>query len=269
VTRTSTRSSPAGPAVDPRIRQRHAAVKRHVDRRRLAVVVAVVSVVVLAVAAVAVLHSPLLSVRRVEVVGPHAETPTAVIVRAAGIGGHPPLVDVDTASVAARVESLPFVRTARVTRSWPSTVRIAVTARVPALVMAVPGGGWAELDRAGRVLARVPARPAGLPLLTVHQVGGPLAPPVVGASVAGSARPGVEVAATLPPAFSAQVTVVTELPAQTVDLTLSSGLTVVLGTVADLHAKYVDVASIIAGAPLHGAKTIDVSVPQAPTVSDS
>ncbi len=269
MTRSSAGAAAAGPAVDPRIRQRRAAVKRRVDRRRLAIVVTIVAVVVLAVAAVATLHSPLLSVRRVQVVGPHAGTSTAAIVRAAGIGGHPPLVDVDTASVAARVEALPFIRTARVTRSWPSTVRIAVTARVPSLVMAVPGGGWAELDRAGRVLARVPARPAGLALLTVQRAGGTLPPPAVGASVASSARAGVEVAATLPPAFSAQVTTVTELPAQTVDLTLSSGLTVVLGTAADLHAKYVDVASIIAGAPLHGAKTIDVSVPQSPTVSDT
>ncbi len=269
MTRPATGSARPEPAIDPRIRQRRAAVKRSGDRRRLAVVVTVVAVVVLAVAAVAVLHSPMLSVRRVQVEGPHGGTPTVAIVRAARLGGHPPLVDVDTAAVAARVESLPFVRTARVTRSWPSTVLIAVTARVPSLVMAVPGGGWAELDRSGRVLARVPSRPPGLALLTVERAGGTLAPPAVGASVATAARAGVEVAATLPPAFSAQVTAVTELAAGTVDLTLSSGLTVVLGTAADLHAKYVDVASIIAGAPLHGAKTIDVSVPQSPTVSDS
>ncbi len=259
----------AVPTVDPRIGQRRAAVKRRVDRRRLVIVATVVAVVVLAVAAVAVLHSPWLSVRRVQVVGSHPETPTALIVHAADLGGHPPLADVDLVAVAKRIEALPFVKSARVTRSWPSTVRVAVTSRVPSLVMAVPGGGWAELDHSGRVLARVAARPGGLALLTVQQAHGTLAPPAVGTSVATFARAGVEVAATLPPAFAGQVTAVTELPRGTVDLSLNSGLTVVLGTAADLHAKYVDVASIIAGAPLHGAKTIDVSIPQSPTVSDS
>jgi len=55
----------------------------------------------------------------------------------------------------------------------------------------------------------------------------------------------------------------------TVDLALNSGLTVLLGTDKALHAKYEAVAAIIAGAPLHGAKTIDVTVPRSPTVSSS
>ena len=52
----------------------------------------------------------------------------------------------------------------------------------------------------------------------------------------------------------------------TVVLALTSGLVVLLGTVSDLPAKYEDVAAIIANAPLRGAHTIDVTVPQSPTV---
>ena len=44
---------------------------------------------------------------------------------------------------------------------------------------------------------------------------------------------------------------------------------VLLGTDDHLHHKYEDIAAIISGAPLHGAKTIDVTVPQSPTVSPS
>jgi hypothetical protein len=77
------------------------------------------------------------------------------------------------------------------------------------------------------------------------------------------------VAGTLPPAFSQQVTQVIGNADGTVDLALNSGLTVLLGTDKDLRAKYVAVASIIAGAPLRGAKTIDVTVPKSPTVSSS
>jgi hypothetical protein len=39
-----------------------------------------------------------------------------------------------------------------------------------------------------------------------------------------------------------------------------------LGTDTELNAKYEDVAAIIAHASLVGATTIDVSVPQSPTV---
>jgi hypothetical protein len=51
-----------------------------------------------------------------------------------------------------------------------------------------------------------------------------------------------------------------------VSLALNSGLVVLLGTTSDLTAKYEDVAAIIAHAPLRGAHTIDVTVPQTPTV---
>jgi hypothetical protein len=55
-------------------------------------------------------------------------------------------------------------------------------------------------------------------------------------------------------------------PDATVTLGLTSGLVVLLGTVSNLTAKYEDVAAIIAHASLHGAHTIDVTVPQSPTV---
>ena len=53
----------------------------------------------------------------------------------------------------------------------------------------------------------------------------------------------------------------------TVSLGLNSGLVVLMGTGSDLPAKYEDIAAIIANAPLHGAHTIDVTVPQSPTVA--
>jgi cell division septal protein FtsQ len=74
------------------------------------------------------------------------------------------------------------------------------------------------------------------------------------------------VAASLPTAFSAQVTTVTVAPDRTVDLALTSGLTVELGTATDLPVKYEDVAAIIAHASLRGKKVIDVTVPDAPAV---
>jgi hypothetical protein len=85
--------------------------------------------------------------------------------------------------------------------------------------------------------------------------------------MAASAAPGLAVSRTLPPAFSAQVVSVTVAPDATVSLALGSGLAVLVGTATDLHAKYEDVAAIIAHASLVGKRTIDVTVPQSPAVS--
>jgi hypothetical protein len=74
------------------------------------------------------------------------------------------------------------------------------------------------------------------------------------------------VARSLPLAFSGQVTAVVVAADGTVSLDLNSNLVVLLGTVSNLAAKYEDVAAIIAHAPLQGAHTIDVTVPQSPTV---
>jgi cell division protein FtsQ len=221
---------------------------------------------VIAAVVVAVLHSPVLSARHVVVEGHHSRTPTAAIISAAGLAHDPPLIDIDAGRAAASVTSLPWVASATVTVDWPDSVVVRVTQRTPVAAVAGPAGTWAELDRSGRTLEVVGARPVGIVALVVHGPSGVLAPAPVGRRVAPAAEPGLEVAATLPPAFSGQVTTITVAAAGTVDLALNSGLTVVLGTATQLHAKYEDIAAIIAGAPLRGAKEIDVAAPQSATV---
>ncbi len=74
-------------------------------------------------------------------------------------------------------------------------------------------------------------------------------------------------ATTLPASFAAQVTGVTVEPAGWVQLAMTSPIVVDIGSVAQLPAKYEDVSSILAGATLHNGDVIDVSVPDAPTVT--
>ncbi len=81
-----------------------------------------------------------------------------MIVAAADLGGHPPLVSVDPGATAARVEALPFVASAGIQREWPDHVVITVKERTPVAQMAGPGPQWSVLDGGGRTLAR--ARPA-------------------------------------------------------------------------------------------------------------
>ena len=253
--------------IDPRIRQRRESVERSRTQKRLRWAAVVVAIAALVALGVGLLHTSLFEAKVVTVTGSHPNTTEAAILQAAGLVHHPPLISVDPAAAAARVETLPFIASAQVSRHWPDGVTVHVTERVPVAAMATTGTGWATLDGAGRTLAVAVARPGGLPALVVHgPSGAPVPPAPIGGTVAPAADPGLMVARTLPPAFAAQVASVTVAADGTVSLALDSGLTVLLGTVSDLRAKYEDVAAIIAHAPLRGAHTIDVTVPESPTV---
>ena len=78
---------------------------------------------------------------------------------------------------------------------------------------------------------------------------------------------GLDVASTLPASFAAQVTGVTVEPAGWVQLSMTTPIAVDVGAATQLTAKYEDVSSILAGAKLHNGDVIDVSVPDAPTVT--
>lgn len=254
------------PSIDPRIRQRRLAIRRNEGRRRLRWIVGLVLVVVLVVGGWVLLHTGLFSADAIAVTGVHPQTTDAAIVDAAGLGDHPPLVSVDPGAAAGRVESLPFVATARVERHWPDGVTVSVTERVPTATMAGPGTSWSVLDGSGRTLEVVPTRPPGLLELTEDTPTGALVPAPVGGTLRDVDAAGLTVVRTLPKAFSAQVVSVTAAPDGTVGLVLNSGIHVLLGTGTELTAKYEDVAAIIAHASLRGVTTIDVSVPGSPAV---
>jgi hypothetical protein len=136
------------------------------------------------------------------------------------------------------------------------------------MVMAGPGKSWSVLDAHGRTLEVVPTQPPGLVVLAVAAARGTTTQPAaVGRSLAPAGSFAMIVCRTLPPAFAAQVVSVTEAANGTVSLGLNSGITVLLGTDSDMEAKYEDVAAVIAHASLHGATTIDVTVPESPTVT--
>jgi cell division protein FtsQ len=206
-------------------------------------------------------HSPLFSARAVTVTGNVHETAGQVVAQA-GLATAPPLIDVNAGGAAARIEQLPWVASAAVHVSWPDGVHIVVTEATPRLVVGEPGGRWATLTADGRVLGVSSARPPGLLLLTVPQPPGP-----PGTELPPRDEVGLRVASTLPASFAAQVTGVTVEPAGWVQLSMTTPIAVDIGTATELPAKYEDVSSILAGATLHNGDVIDVSVPDAPTVT--
>jgi cell division protein FtsQ len=120
---------------------------------------------VLAAGVWALFGSRLLAVRSVVVTGTHL-IPQSQVLDAAGIQLGTPLIRVNTAEVAARVETITQVLSAQVTRSWPDRVVIVVLERTPALAVTAPGGGFDLVDADGVIVRWAATRP-GLPLYPV------------------------------------------------------------------------------------------------------
>ncbi len=151
-------------SIDPRIRARRVEVIRAQGRRRLRVLLAVVCAGCVAGLGWLLVQSPLLDVDHVDATGAGAVTP-AEIRAAARVEPGSALLTLDRGRIAHRVESIPLVQRAVVTKHLPGTVQITVTLRQPSAWIARGPGTVALVDASGRVLEDVPAPPAGLPEL--------------------------------------------------------------------------------------------------------
>jgi len=247
------------PAVHPRVWQRRVAVLRDQGRRRLRWVVAAAVVLLAVCVAVVLLHTPLAAVRQTTVVGA-VHTPVAAVVDAAGLADGPPLIDVDPAAAAAKVEALPWVARAAVVRHWPDAVTVTVTERVALGSVARPGGNVALVDASGRVLAWQPGPAVGVALSV------PVAPGRPGTDLAAADRPALVVGAALAPALLERVQSLRLGPGGDVVLSLSGRLTVDLGTDSQLGAKLASLSAVLEEAHPVGPAVIDLTIPDQPAV---
>jgi cell division protein FtsQ len=111
-----------------------------------------------------VFFSSALAVQGVRVTGTEVLTDAAVE-QVAAVPLGVPLATADLAAVQARVEQLPAVRSAEVSRGWPDRVRIEVTER-EAVAAVSWEGRWQGLDEQGVLFRDYPAKPEGLPEVT-------------------------------------------------------------------------------------------------------
>ena len=152
--------------------------------------VALAAAGVVAAAGWVLFGSPLLAVRSVSVNGTHL-VPQSEVLAESGVVPGTPLIRVNTAQAAARIERIAQVSSAQVTRSWPNRLVIVVRERTPVLVLPAYGGAGYDLaDADGVVLMRVARRPAGLPLYpTVAPDGALRGNPDLAAAAARSGSP--------------------------------------------------------------------------------
>jgi cell division protein FtsQ len=266
--------SPGRSPIDPRIRERRVAVTRAEGRRRLRILLTAVCVASAIGIAWLVVQSPLLAVDTVNVKGTSPLNQPAVRT-AAGVKTGTALLFVDTGSVAKRVEALPWVASAKVSRQMPNDLTITVVERVPVAWVRRPAlrgsphrtlGAVALIDRFGRVVSDAPAPPPGVPEIRgIHQV------PARG----GRIRPAASASALaqLPAALRAETTALTMHGGQGVlELgAVSGGAQPTAGEVrlGDLEQMGPKGASALAvldalASEGHRVRYIDVRVPNAP-----
>ncbi len=190
---------------------------------------------IVAAAGWVVLGPTLLVARHVLVTGANRLVPAAAVREAAAITLGTPLVEVNTAAIARRVEAIAPVASAQVSRSWPDTIVISVTDRVPAL--AVPDAGkYALIDGSGVTVRWSARKPAGMPLLAAP-------PPVLRGNPA--IRAAVAVLAELPASLRRQVSSVSAPGADAVTLHLSTGITVRWGGTGQASRKAAELAILL------------------------
>ena len=232
-----------------RLRERHRA-RRMLLVRRIALVV--VTLAVAGGAAWVAFFSPVFAFSSSSVVvsGEDGTLVTADSVRSsiASFEGVP-LTRLSTSAVARAVESNVAVRSATVSRRWPTSLCISVTMRTPMAAEAVPGG-YQLVDDQGVAFQQV-ASAGSYPLVTLPEDRS------VGAADVASAL------GALDDETRSQVATVTSTGVQ-VSFTLSGGQSVKWGTNADAPQKARVLATLLANVK---ATTYDVSSPNHPVTS--
>lgn len=243
--------------IEPRLRQRRAAVRKAKGRKRLRWAVAAVAAVLVVVGALAALGSSMFSIDDVSVSNAvYSRDELAPIVD--DLTGEPTL-RADTAAFEERIEGIPWVDEARVDTKFPDSASIEIRERVPAATFRGGDGRFRVIDSEGRVLDVIDGQPVHLML--VHSENPPNPEP-------GEFTPaGFVAAAAMAQALTPSVRPVTEVievanDGSDVRLRLAGGTEVRLGAGDDLVDKLARLETIIDLDPQRLPARIDVSTDQ-------
>lgn len=218
------------------------------DRRRVVLIAVSLAVVLAVLGTWLIAFSSVFGVRTVEVHGVHLLT--ADQVRAAADVKHgTPLVRVDTSAITRRVEKLAEVESAQVSTSFPSTVVITVTERVP-VGYVVRSGHVRLVDRSGAEYRAVGTPPADLPRFAVP----------TGQVERETAAAVAAVAAALPPRIRRQINSIQANDPDSITLVLTRDRVVRWGSAE----RTADKARLLPALLRHHAHQVDLTDPDQP-----
>lgn len=247
----------------PRFQERRVAVEHENLQRRNKKLVAACVLAACALLAFAITRSPLLDIDEFAVEGASTLNP-ASIVTVSELAEGEPLLGLDLDLAADRLEILPSIASATVTKSWGGLVTITVVERQPA-VQFRNGETWIVTAADGIVIAHAEQRWDGVPGIRgalFQTAPGRRVPAEVGVSLA--------VAAAMP----SDVSVVVETITQTADsllLDLYGGARIELGDARNLTEKFSSVRAFLGQVELRCVESINVQAPTVPVIvrSDS
>lgn len=247
--------------VDPRLAARRVAVRRAQGRRRLRILIWVMSLAVTLAGAFVLTRSPLLDVDRIVISGVD-ESAHSLIRNTTELKLGLPMLEVDTAAAQQALTGLAWVRTARVERRWPATLDIEVEPRV-AVAIAPANGGYALIDAEGYVIrfeTSLREESTYLTLIDAEFEGLP-------GAVHWRAGPALAVVAALPADLGDWVNAVTLNSAGEVGLSLRGGAAVNLGEPAHLDDKMLAVRTVLSGVDLACLAGLNVALADLTTVT--
>lgn len=208
-------------------------------------------------AAWALLGSSFFVVRSVRIIGA-GTIPRQQVIAAAGVKIGTPLIRVNTAQVARRVERITQVQSARVRRSWPDRVVIAAVPRTPTFLVR-DGRGYDVMDSYGVILGKATG-PATSPAGGLVLLKTPVGPVTALRGNAGVLAAGA-VVRRLPAWLRQRVGVVRIRPGPRVVLVLNPRVTIMWGDATRTAVKAAEVAILLRTL----ATYIDVSDPGSAT----
>ncbi|HEX2375018.1 MAG TPA: FtsQ-type POTRA domain-containing protein, partial [Actinomycetota bacterium] len=254
------------PSADRRIAERRKAILAARARRRRRVLGWGLAAIALAAGVAYLIRTPLFGLSAVRVEGTRAVA-QAEIARASEVRIGEPYLGLDMAAIRARVAALPRVESVRVTRDYPSSLRITVTERQAVASVSTGSLFWlvaadgTVLDSAGSQPAEVPYV-ASVPLPAGVGPGSRL-PPGNELTNALTALGGMD------PRLKRQISGVRARTLDSLEFTLRDGSRVLYGLAVDQPAK--DAAALLVRRTLkregREAQRIDVRNPSAPTVT--
>jgi cell division protein FtsQ len=254
------------PSADRRIAERRKAILAARARRRRRVLGWGLAAIALAAGVAYLIRTPLFGLSAVRVEGTRAVA-QAEIERASEVRIGEPYLGLDLAAIRARVAALPRVESVRVTRDYPSSLRITVTERQAVASVSTGSLFWlvaadgTVLDSAGSQPAEVPYV-ASVPLPAGVGPGSRL-PPGNELTNALTALGGMD------PRLKRQISGVRARTLDSLEFTLRDGSRVLYGLAVDQPAK--DAAVLLVRRTLkregREAQRIDVRNPSAPTVT--
>ena len=220
-------------------------------RKRL--VMAALGVVLALGVTLIVLASPIVAVRTVQVEG--AKYADAALVRSVSesLKGKSVLT-VDTKTASERLESDPWIKSARITTSLPSRVLIQISERAPVAWFLGVDNRARVIDEDGLVLSVVEGRPTQY--MWIEGTGPNL---TAGASSAAAYRAAGQLAMSLPSELAPMVKQLGVAGTEKITMTLKTGTVINFGAPVDMRNKLVNVVVLLRRQDVNSIVSIDVS----------